>query len=168
MRKKVVLISSADFAGHLTRSQNIYDVKIPEDEIFFKHFDLGENPPQSAILYYHLDEEPEQPVEITILNANGGEIEHFSSKKAENAATSLPKEDTEDEDDKSVMGIHKPVVTAKPGPNRFVWNLRYPRPKVKLDKSLEKPGDVSVGNQFAKPLGRIGEDGEGGAPIAAP
>ena len=107
-----------------------YEVKTPEGEKFIKHLDLGENPPQGAILYYHLDEEPEQPIEITILDANGGEIERFSS------------EDTEGEDDKSVMGILKPVVPAKPGLNRFVWNLRYPGPKVKLDKSLEKPREV--------------------------
>jgi len=125
-----------------------YEAKSPEGEKSFKHLDLGENPPQGAILHYHLDKEPEQPIEITILDANGGEIESFSSKKADDA----DKEGT-DEDDK------KPVVPAKPGLNRFVWNLRYPGPRVKLDKSLEKPG--------YKPLGR-GEGGGGGGPVAAP
>ena len=125
-----------------------YEAKSPEGEKSFKHLDLGENPPQGAILHYHLDNEPEQPIEITILDANGGEIESFSSKKADDA----DKEGT-DEDDK------KPVVPAKPGLNRFVWNLRYPGPRVKLDKSLEKPG--------YKPLGR-GEGGGGGGPVAAP
>jgi len=134
-------------------SGTTYEVRTPEGEKSFKHLDLGENPPQGAILHYHLDKEPEEPIDITIFDANGKEIETFSSKKTDDATADQSKEDVEDEDDK------KPVVPAQPGLNRFVWNLRYPGPKEKLDKSLEVPG--------YKPLGR-GEGGGVRGPVATP
>jgi len=130
-----------------------YEHKSPDGEKRYKYLDLGENPPQGAIIYYHLESEPEQPIEITVLDANGEEIETFSSKKADDATADQAKDAPEDEDDK------KTVVPAKPGLNRFVWNLRYPGPKEKIDKSLEEPG--------YKPLGH-GEWNASSWPLATP
>ena len=53
----------------------------------------------------------------------------------------------------------KPTLPNKQGFNRFVWNMRYPGPKIEIDKSFER--------KKYKPLGR-GEGGQGGGPVAPP
>ena len=101
---------------------------------------------------YFLESIPEEPLELIVLDADGAEIERFSSKKS----VADPKDKDNKEEDE------KPSLPSKIGFNRFVWNMRYPGPETKIDKTLEKPG--------YKQLGRIAPFGGGasGGPVAPP
>jgi photosystem II stability/assembly factor-like uncharacterized protein len=80
--------------------------------------DAGENPEDGVAIRYFFREAPEGEVKITIKDAGGGEIRSFSSVK----------------DEKDEAQKDEPVVPAKAGPNRFVWNMRYPDvPKIPDD-----------------------------------
>ncbi len=126
-----------------------YEETTPEGEKRFRYLDMGENPPEGVIVNYFLESEPQEPLELVILDAGGEEIERFTSKKS---ATDPKDIESKDEDE-------KPSLPAKPGFNRFVWNMHYPGPEVKIDKALEKPA--------YKPLGR-GEGSPAGGPVAPP
>jgi len=126
-----------------------YKETSPEGEKRFRYLDMGENPPEGVIVNYFLESEPQEPLELVILDAGGEEIERFTSKKS---ATDPKEIESNGEDE-------KPSLPAKPGFNRFVWNMRYPGPEVKIDEALEKPA--------YKPLGR-GEVSPAGGPVAPP
>jgi len=126
-----------------------YGETTPEGEKRFRYLDMGENPPEGVIVNYFLESVPEQHLELIILDAGGEEIERFTSMKSPTDQKDI---ESKDEDE-------KPSLPAKPGFNRFVWNMRYPGPEVKIDKALEKPA--------YKPLGR-GEGFPTGGPIAPP
>ena len=72
-----------------------------------EHLDVGENPPNGAILYYWLD----QPaaVRIAIRDREGAEIIRFAS------------------DDDGLPAARRPA--GKAGLNRFVWDLKHPGPQ---------------------------------------
>jgi len=136
-----------------------YQETTPDGEKRLRHLDMGENPPEGVIVNYFIESEanltPEKPLELIVLDANGAEIERFSTKKTDEKSDKSESEESESSDE-------KPSLTAKVGFNRFVWNMRYPGPEVKIDKTLEKPG--------YKQLGRIspfGGDTSGG-PAAPP
>jgi photosystem II stability/assembly factor-like uncharacterized protein len=78
------------------------------------HIDVGENPPNGAIVYYWLDED-KGPVTLTFKDTVGGLIASFRS------------------DDEALPAARRPKVKA--GLNRYVWNMRYP-PVTKIDSSL--------------------------------
>ncbi|HYC63209.1 MAG TPA: hypothetical protein VEC14_00645 [Reyranellaceae bacterium] len=80
-----------------------------------EHLDVGENPPNGAVIYYWLAEDAKQPVTLTFRDGSGRKITSFAS------------------DDKDAPPHRKPGT--KRGLNRFVWDLRYPGP-TKLDYSL--------------------------------
>jgi photosystem II stability/assembly factor-like uncharacterized protein len=68
---------------------------------------VGQNPPGGVIIDYYLGRTPSQPVTLEFEDSEGKAIASFSSEggaKARGAAG----------------------VTAHPGSNRFVWNMRYP------------------------------------------
>ena len=80
-----------------------------------EYLDVGENPPNGAILHYWLDGKVEGPVVITVSDAKGAEIIRFAS------------------DDKELGAAKRPGTA--PGLNRFVWDMKYKGP-AKLDASL--------------------------------
>ena len=80
-----------------------------------EHLDVGENPPNGAVLYYWLAEDAKKPVTLTFRDGSGRKIASFAS------------------DDKEAPPHRKPGT--KRGLNRFVWDLKYPGP-TKLDYSL--------------------------------
>ncbi len=80
-----------------------------------RHLDVGENPPNGAIVYYWLPENFSGAVSLSFIDASGEPVHRFAS---EGADTPLPK---------------RPGV--KPGLNRFVWDLRHRGPS-KLDLTL--------------------------------
>ena len=129
-----------------------YEETTPDGEKRFRFLDMGENPPEGVIVNYFLESIPEEPLELIVLDADGAEIERFSSKKS----VADPKDKDNKEEDE------KPSLPSKIGFNRFVWNMRYPGPETKIDKALEKPG--------YKQLGRIAPFGGGasGGPVAPP
>ncbi|MGD2152718.1 MAG: glycosyl hydrolase, partial [Gemmatimonadales bacterium] len=67
---------------------------------------VGNNPPNGAVVYYYLADEPEEEVKLAFLEADGTLIREFSSE---------PESGREEGD-----------VAVEAGMNRFVWNLRYP------------------------------------------
>ncbi len=97
-----------------------------------EHLDVGENPPQGALIHYWLPPDHEGPVTITIGDPAGVEIVTFRS-------------------DDAAKGAKRPTV--KPGLNRFLWDLKYPGP-VAIDKDLaEKTGALaSDGDNPAGPV----------------
>jgi hypothetical protein len=82
-----------------------------------EYLDVGENPPNGAIIYYWLDD-VSGPISLTFRDASGAAVASFRS------------------DDSSLAAAKRPP--ARPGLNRFVWDLKYPGPE-KLDLSLAPP-----------------------------
>ena len=72
-----------------------------------RYLDAGENPPPGVIIQYYLRDQPEGPITLEILNADG-----------QTTLRSFP-------------------VTAQAGLNRFVWNMRLPGVPHIADKSLD-------------------------------
>ena len=80
-----------------------------------EHLDVGENPPNGAIVWYWLAGETKEAVTLTFRDSSGRKITSFSS------------------DDKNLAPPRRP--TKKLGLNRFVWDLKYPGPTA-LDYGL--------------------------------
>ncbi|PHS04887.1 MAG: glycosyl hydrolase, partial [Acidithiobacillus sp.] len=91
-----------------------YPVKLADGTTERRHLDAGENPPAGAIIYYWLDNPPEDGLALSIRDAKGNTIAQFS--------------DDESQDPNQRLTKHK-------GMNRFIWNIRYPAPE-KLDPDL--------------------------------
>ncbi|MPZ30577.1 MAG: glycosyl hydrolase [Rhodospirillales bacterium] len=83
-----------------------------------EHLDVGENPPNGAIVYYWLSEKDTGPVTLTFRDASGRKIVDCTSS------------------DTSLSPARRP--DAKPGLNRFVWDMKYPGP-IRLDYGLAPP-----------------------------
>ena len=97
------------------------DTKGPTGEVERVLLDAGQNPPGGVRVWFWLKDSPESEVILTFMDAAGDEIKTYSSKEP-------------DSDDDSP----EPKVPAKPGMNRFDWDLRYPGPsKVPGDKTTE-------------------------------
>ncbi len=86
---------------------------------FRKFLDSGTNPPRGAIITYYLQDQPSEPITLSISDAAGNPVRSFQSKPLA--------------DDPSVAqnGVKKPqakkgpFVPANAGWNRFVWDMRY-------------------------------------------
>jgi photosystem II stability/assembly factor-like uncharacterized protein len=92
----------------------ITTIEQPDGTKKLHHLDVGENPPNGAIVYYRLGEDA-GPVKLRFADAAGTDIISFAS-------------------DDTKLGVGKRP-TAKPGLNRFVWDLRHPGPD-RIDASL--------------------------------
>ncbi|MSP50473.1 MAG: glycosyl hydrolase [Alphaproteobacteria bacterium] len=102
-----------------------------------RHFiDVGENPPNGAIIYYWLPKDADGPVSLTLKDASGETIIRYSS------------------DNKDAPHHKRPGTKA--GLNRFVWDLKYPGP-TKLDPAL-------VVRKY-KPFASEGDDPSGPAVV---
>jgi photosystem II stability/assembly factor-like uncharacterized protein len=82
---------------------------------FRQYLDVGENPPNGAIVYYWLPKDAEKPVKLSFQDGSGKTIVSFSS------------------DNKDAPHAKRPGTKA--GLNRFVWDQRHQGP-TKLDQSL--------------------------------
>ena len=97
------------------------DVEGPSGEIERKFLDAGANPPAGVRVWYWLKSKPDDDVTLTFMDAEGAEIETFSSAESDR------------DDDSRARRIQ-----AEAGMNRFDWNMRYPGPsKVPGDKTTE-------------------------------
>jgi photosystem II stability/assembly factor-like uncharacterized protein len=83
------------------------------------YLDGGQNPPAGAMLEYYLKQAPSGPITLSILDAKGQEIQHFSSQG------------------RGGFGL-----SARPGMNRFLWNLQY-APARAGDSTVALPGIAS-------------------------
>src|SRR5262249_53296861 len=80
----------------------------------------GQNPPDGAIIYYHLKENVSGPVTLEILDAKGGLVRRYSSddKPERISEGAIP-----------AYWIRPPqVLSAYAGSHRFIWDLHYPPP----------------------------------------
>jgi photosystem II stability/assembly factor-like uncharacterized protein len=91
---------------------------------------IGENPPNGAILYYYLKEEPKEPIKLELLDGSGKVIRTLTSaeKKEESRESEWERDDAEDK------------IPAKAGLNQFAWDLRYEEP-VKIPKAVYDEGE---------------------------
>jgi hypothetical protein len=115
-----------------------YPVKLADGTTERRHLDAGENPPAGAIIYYWLDNTPEDELSLSLQDAEGNTITQFSSDESQNPNQRLTK--------------HK-------GINRFVWNTRYPG----ADKF-----DPDLTEQPYEPLAKSDLFGTGGGGPTAP
>jgi photosystem II stability/assembly factor-like uncharacterized protein len=97
-----------------------------------EYLDVGENPPNGAIIYYWLDDGVSGPVTLTFRDASGAAIASFKS------------------DDSTLPAAKRPPV--RPGLNRFVWDLKYPGPAT-LDTSLAPPRNKQLAEPAEPPAG---------------
>src|SRR5713101_2508375 len=95
-----------------------------------RRYAIGENPPDGAILYYYLKEEPKEPAKLELLDAQGKVIRAFSSEEKK-------KEGPAEEWERDEEAEHIP---AKAGLNQFTWNLRYESPK-KIPAAIYDEGE---------------------------
>ncbi len=77
-----------------------------------------ESRPNGAVVYYHLSEEPEEEIQLEILDAQDQVLRTFKSKTEDNEDKSSGNGEEEDEE--------KPI-PAKEGMNRFEWDLLNPK-----------------------------------------
>jgi len=97
-----------------------------------EYLDVGENPPNGAIIYYWLDNGDAGPVALTFRGASGPAVASFRS------------------DDTTLPAAKRPSVRA--GLNRFVWDLKYSGPD-KLDTSLAPPRNTPLAEPAEPPTG---------------
>ena len=118
-----------------------------------EHLDVGENPPNGAIVYYWLDDNASGPVALTFRDAAGSTIVTLRS------------------DDDTLAAARRPGT--RRGLNRFVWDMRYPGPG-RIDPSLAplrnkplasepdaRPGPTVVPGDYRVEL-TVGSDTTGG------
>jgi hypothetical protein len=86
----------------------------------------GDNPPAGAIIDYFLRSHPSGPISLDILDVRGTVVRHFASDQpGDDSTIASPKRPQSFTSD----WFPRPVtLPAEAGINRFVWDLRYPRP----------------------------------------
>jgi photosystem II stability/assembly factor-like uncharacterized protein len=77
----------------------------------------GQNPPNGAILHYHLKSKPKGEITLDILDPKGENINTLTSKKEPPVK--------EEEGDYDSEPPQKTVLPTDPGLHRIVWNLRF-------------------------------------------
>ena len=106
-----VSVGTVTFGNADTSLVSVDVVRLPDGSTERRLLDAGENPPSGAVIQYVLTAKPHEEVSLSILDDAGKEIRSF----------------------KSVDGS----LNAKPGLNRFVWNLRLPGATNVIDPTLE-------------------------------
>ena len=107
---------------------SFYEQKGPDGEKRRTFLDAGENPPLGVILTYYLKEQPGEEISLIISNSRGEVIKTFSNRA----------------DNKNEANA-QPLLPAKPGLNRFVWDMRYP-------DARNVPGDFNGDTKLSGPL----------------
>jgi len=106
-----------------------------------RRYPIGENPPEGAILYYWLKEEPKEPAKLEFLDAQGKVIRTLTSEEKK-------KTEAAEEWERDAKVEHIPAAA---GLNRFSWDLRYESP-------MKIPGAVyDSGNDPVSPLALPGK-----------
>jgi photosystem II stability/assembly factor-like uncharacterized protein len=109
-------------------------VESPTGEKQERLLDAGENPPSGAIIHYWLKDAPADDVIVTFLDADGGEIRSFTSRRPEavpdgsstdsSAGAGGGEEPRPGQEASATAADDELRPTANAGANRFVWNLR--------------------------------------------
>ncbi|HEU4649174.1 MAG TPA: glycosyl hydrolase [Gemmatimonadales bacterium] len=108
----------------------------------------GENPPEGAIIYYHLKQKPKDEVRLEILDQQGTVIRTLRS-------TAKPAEFAEDDPDEPTSEP-KPALSTEPGVQRAVWDLTYEGtdriPNAKLDSGDPTEGPMAIPGRYTARL----------------
>jgi hypothetical protein len=117
-----------------------------------EHLDVGENPPNGAIVYYWLSEKDAAgPVTLTFRDSAGRKIVDCTSND-----TSLPPARRPD----TKLGLNRFVWDMKyPGPTRLDYGLAPPRPKPLVPDPENPPGPTVVPGSYGVEL-TVGEKGK--------
>lgn len=83
--------------------------ELPDGTRRREHLDVGENPPNGAIVYYWLDDDVSGPVSLSIRDATGVLVNTLNS------------------DDATLPVARRP--TTRPGLNRYIWDMRHRGPE---------------------------------------
>src|SRR5690348_13884889 len=137
--------------AYRVRTPGFTGTPMPRDE------PTAENPPWGAYIDYQLAGAPSKPVELSIYDASGKLVRHYSSAEQ-------PKKPDLSKINMTADWMHVPsVLQATPGLHRFVWPLRYAPPAVLADGNpyangaWAPPGSYTVamqvdGKTFKQPL----------------
>lgn len=102
--------------AYRTFGMSLLDINAEPEEEAPSSASSGTNPSSGVPLYFELPklDEEKDSVTLDILDANGKLVRHYSNKK--------------DETFESFPGgpSPEPVISTRPGLNRFVWDMRYP------------------------------------------
>ncbi len=116
--------STAQIAVHLFSPAQAWRLRADEnhDTPWPPSTPLGKNPPAGAIIDYMLGSNSQSPVKLTITDSRGKVIRSFASDaEAEKLKTNRYFEE-------AWLGKSQKL-SAEAGMHRFIWDLRYPRPK---------------------------------------
>ena len=120
-------------------------VEKPDGTRMREHLDVGENPPNGAIVYYWLAEDAKEAVALTFRDSAGRKIASYAS------------------DAKDAALARKPGTKA--GLNRFVWDMKYPGP-ARLDYDLAPPRPKPLAPDPENPPGPTVVPGSYGVDLA--
>ena len=120
-------------------------VERPDGTRVREHLDVGENPPNGAIVYYWLADDAKEPVTLTFRDSAGRKITSYAS------------------DAKDAPAARRPGTKA--GLNRFVWDMKYPGP-TKLDYGLAPPRPKPLAPDPENPPGPTVVPGSYGVDLA--
>lgn len=123
-----------------------HTVEQPDGSRLRHHLNVGENPPNGAIVYYWLSDDSQGPVRLSFRDAAGNTVAGFAS------------------DDKDAPFARRPGTKA--GLNRFVWDLKYPGP-TKLDPALRTQKYKPFASEDEGPAGPTVVPGSYSAVLAA-
>jgi hypothetical protein len=116
-------------------------VRLHYPEEIDTHQAAGTNPPPGAIIDYYFKDKPKGEVTLDILDSEGKEVRHLSSKEKKNGEQPPEWPDQ----------VQAPKrIPAKEGMNRFAWDLRYNDP-------VQTPGAFYAGGDPRGPLALPGE-----------
>jgi photosystem II stability/assembly factor-like uncharacterized protein len=96
---------------------------------------VGQNPPSGSVIYFYLKEVPKEAVSLELLDAKGNPIRSFSAR-----ASGTPPAGQMS----MRSGGFGSRLSAEPGMNRFIWNMRYP-------DAESVPGAILWGGRLAGP-----------------
>ncbi|MGH9534696.1 MAG: VPS10 domain-containing protein [Terriglobales bacterium] len=122
-------------AVFLYRPETAYLMHLPSEHVR-PGMAAGQNPPSGAVLDYYLQAAPTAPVRLAVYDARGKLVRRFSSVK--HKVPPPPK------DFYAERARPSPVLPVKAGMNRFVWNLRGPRPKAIRDAIYDEGNSLGI------------------------
>jgi photosystem II stability/assembly factor-like uncharacterized protein len=137
--------------AYRVRNAGFTGTPMPKDE------PTAENPPWGAYIDYSLATTPTKPVELSIYDAHGSLVRHYSS------ADKAPHYDLGKVNAVPVWLDHPVTLQTTPGLHRFIWPLRYAPPAALANGNPWKdgvwapPGQYTVkltvnGKTFSEPL----------------
>ncbi len=128
-------VSGKEYAAGLGMPGAMYVATKPNGSLERRILDAGANPRSGVVLHYYLHEDPDDEITLSIYDGDGSEIRRFSSIETELPDGSVGQD---------VETPRDPVVPAKKGMNRFVWDMRYSPGVMLVDEKSRHLGPEAV------------------------